>query len=141
MSPGGPRSGGTKSGTSRSPTATRGMSHSLQRDRYASLRNRGEPRPFVNPFPFVSPLVIPRRREAIPLVSPFVCPRSSPSPFLLPSPFVRPFVRPRSPFVSPLVLPRMPFVIPTDFRVADSRTDPFVRPRPRVTTDFGARRG
>src|SRR3972149_1320251 len=117
-----------KRGSIRRPTATSGTTYSFQRLPAFSRRNRGDPRPFVRPLPFVRPFVRPRRSETSPFVNPFVRPIPFVKPFVRPRPFVKPFVRPRTPFVRPFVRPRRPFVIPVARASVFSRTNPFVSP-------------
>src|SRR2546422_2248222 len=133
---------GPRRGRRRSATLRSGITYSFHRVIASSRWNRADPRPFVNPLPFVSPFVIPRRSAERPFVKPlvrppawrpFVSPFVRPTPFVRPrSPFVRPFVRPRTPFVSPFVLPLSPFVSPF-VRPLSPFVSPFVRPfRPLV---------
>src|SRR3972149_70211 len=125
-----------KRGSIRRPTATSGTTYSFQRLPAFSRRNRGDPRPFVRPLPFVRPFVRPRRSETSPFVNPFVRPIPFVKPFVRPTPFARPSrfvsrsVRPRSPFVKPFVRPRTPFVRPF-VRPRRPFVKPFVRPRTR----------
>src|SRR6267143_359254 len=105
---------GPKRGSRRRATLRSGITYSFQRVIEASRWKRAAPSPFVKPFPFVRPLVMPRRIAASPFVSPFVRPpawRPLVTPLVRPTPFVRPlnplvspFVRPLRPFVSPFVL-------------------------------------
>src|SRR2546422_364086 len=95
------RARGARSGRSRgvrsSAIATSGTTYSFHRDHRASWKARRLPRPFVNPFPFVRPFVIPRRAAAIVDVRPFTRPWGAAGTAIfrfLARPFGSPFVSP-----------------------------------------------
>src|SRR2546425_327378 len=83
-----------KGGSERGATAMMGIRYPRHTRARLSDTNRWAPRPFVNPFPFVSPFVIPRRAAARVDVRPFTRPWGAAGAAILRF-FARPFVRPR----------------------------------------------
>src|SRR2546426_312529 len=91
---GGAAGGKKRGGGGGGAPAMRGIGSPRHTRARLSDANRWAPSPFVNPFPFVSPFVIPRRAAARVDVSPFTRPWGAEGAAILLF-FARPFVRPR----------------------------------------------